>query len=98
MSGFFADHYLTRTRVRDDAREISHRSGRNEQSGLATEHLRGALLQSIDRGVFDEDVVSDFRFGHRTPHFGGRPGYGVASEIDNSFGHSNSSVTPLARS
>src|SRR5881394_333518 len=84
--------------MRNDAGEIAHRAGGHEQSGFAAKDLSRTFLQSIGGGVFDKNVVSDFSFRHRSPHFRGRFGYGVASEVDNSVGHKSSPVTPVATS
>src|SRR5262245_47907385 len=98
MSSFFADHLLTRTSLRKNACQVSHCAGRYKECSLASKNLRCTILQAVYGGIFDEHVIADFRFGHRTPHFRRRPGDGIASQVDNRLGHSNSSVTPLASS
>src|SRR5262245_42947102 len=98
MSRFLAYHFLTGTGVSNDACQITHRAGRNEQPRFATENLSRTFLKAIDGRIFDEDIVTDFGFRHRTAHFRRWSGYGVASEVNNSVGHNNSSVTLLATS
>src|SRR2546426_1039862 len=98
MTSFFSNDLLAGTRLRDDARQVSHRAGRHKERGFPPENVRGAVLEAIDCRIFEKDVVPNFRFGHRPSHFRRGFCYGVASEVDNSVGHSNSSVTPLASS
>src|SRR5438046_193620 len=98
MPGFLADDFLSRPGLRQDAGQVAHRAGRNKETGFAAENSSGAFLKLVERGVFNEDVISDFGFSHRTAHFRRWFGYGIASEVDNSVGHNNSSVTPLASS
>ena len=77
-----ADHFLARPRLSHHARKISHRPRRNEQRGLAAEHLRGALLQLVHRRIFQKHIVAHFGFGHRAAHFRRRFGDGVGPEIN----------------
>src|SRR5690349_10064943 len=98
MAGFFTDDFLPLARLRDDAGQVTHRARRHKQGGLTAERLGGAVLKFIERGILDENVVSDFRFRHGAAHLRRGFGYCIASEVDNSVGHNNSSVTPLATS
>src|SRR5262245_13074233 len=98
MARFLADDLLAWTCVRENAGQVAHCSRRNEQCRFAIKHFCRTLLKSIDCRIFDEDVVSDLGFRHGSPHFRRWLSYCVASEVDNRFGHSNSSVMPLASS
>jgi len=41
-----------------------------------------ALLERVDRRVLEELLVADLRLGHRPAHRRGRPGDGVAVQVD----------------
>ena len=56
--------------------------GRDKQRRLAPEERRRALLQQVERGIFEKHVVADLGLGHGTPHRGGGTGHGVGPQID----------------
>jgi hypothetical protein len=61
---------------------IRHRAGWKEERRLLSEQLRNAGLEPAGGGVAIEVVIADFRGGDGLSHRLGRPGDGVAAEID----------------
>src|SRR5262245_18503394 len=98
MTRFLADDLLAGARLCQNAGQVAHRSRWNKQCRFATKDFCCTLLKAINGRVFNEDVIADLGVRHRSPHFRRWLSYGVASEVDNRFGHSNSSVMPLASS
>ena len=78
------DHLLPRLRMAEERAKVSHRPARDEERRRLANHLRGALLQTVDGGVFVPDVVADLGRRHRRPHRRGRQGERVTAQLDNS--------------
>src|SRR5215472_17665039 len=85
MTALFANHFIPVMRPNLDANQIPHAAGRHKQSCLFPEHLRRALLQPVDRGIFSIHVIANFGFRHRPPHLRRRPRHRVASQIHHAF-------------
>ena len=82
VTALLEDHLLPGPCPDIDRDLVPHRSGRNEQGRLLA-HVRGGdLLETANRRVFAEHVVTDLRLGHGPPHGGRRPGDGVGAKID----------------
>ncbi len=55
---------------------VCHRAGRHEETRFEAEQRGGAAFQFVDRRVFAEDIVADFRRHHRGKHSRRRLRYG----------------------
>jgi hypothetical protein len=67
---------------RCDGRLVAHRSRSDEEGRLFPGEFRRHLLQPVDGRILSVDVVSNFSRGHRFSHRPGRPGDGVAAQVD----------------
>ena len=76
------DHLVSARAVREHTDQVSHGAAGDKDRGFFSNAFCGNFLQTIDRRVFTEDVVSHFRPGHGVPHGVGRGRQGVASEVD----------------
>jgi len=72
-----------------DASEIAHATGRHEQSRFPAKHFGGSRLQTIDRRIFQINIVADFSFGHCPAHRRRGLGHRVAAQIDYFVAHAN---------
>ena len=70
VAALFNDNLLAGSRVQFDCRLISHRTGRHKKRCFLLKDFSRALLQTIDRRIFAVNVVTDFGFGHCSPHRG----------------------------
>ncbi len=87
MARCLTDYFLAALGLRHDASEIAHGAGRHEQPRLAAEYFRRAVLQAIDRRVFDVDIVANLRLSHGPPHRRRGLRHGIAAQIDNLISH-----------
>ena len=86
VRGCLEDDLIARLREALRGHLVAHRSGGYVESRVHPEQLRGFLLKPCDGRVLTEHVVTDLRVGHRLTHLRARPGYGIASQIDDSIG------------
>src|SRR6185295_11329183 len=82
VAALFDDYFLSGLCMKPHGNLIPHGARGNEQGGVLTEDLGGALLQPIRSWVFAVNVIADFGARHRFAHLVGWFGYGVASKID----------------
>ena len=68
--------------VRHQRREVALRPGREQERPLIPEALGRERLQAVHGRIVAVHVVADLGRGHRAAHRVGRPGHGVAAQID----------------
>ena len=71
---------------------IGHGSGRHKHRGFHSQDFRSFFLKSLNRGIITPNIITHFGFGHNLPHFRGRFGYRVASQINHSNSNSIRSI------
>src|SRR5882724_1950476 len=99
MSARFADHLMAMLGVQFDGDGIAHGAGGHVECRFLAGDLGGALLQTVDGGIFTVNVIAHFGFRHRTPHCGRWFGDSVAAQVDdhvvrNSWNTSFETSTP----
>src|SRR5882724_7079215 len=67
MSARFADHLMAMLGVQFDGDGIAHGAGGHVECRFLAGDLGGALLQTVDGGIFTVNVIAHFGFRHRTP-------------------------------
>ncbi len=82
MCTSLADNLIARLRLAMQRNLVAHGAAGNKQCGLGAQKLGHYLLQVIHRWVFTKNIVTHFRFRHGLAHAGGRPGNGIAAQID----------------
>src|SRR4030067_3354247 len=76
------NRFVSTLTMREEGGKIAHRTRGDEQRSFLTQHLRGEVLQPINRGILPVHIISHFSLGHSLTHFRSGFGYRVRTEVD----------------
>jgi hypothetical protein len=83
MRGAVEDHLVAAgAEVEPEADRVAHRARRQEERRLFSEQGRHPLLKVVHGGIVEALLVAHLGARDRLAHRGGRPGLGVAVEVD----------------
>ncbi len=82
VRGRIADDFIARLAMHGQGDFVAHRAGRQIQGRFLAEQRGATLDQAVDAGVFVGALVADLGVCHDLAHRRGRPGLGIAEQVD----------------